>query len=73
MRQRIYELRKVIYNQSSRGALRLATEDDIDSVAPWILAFEKEALMAEGDLSDARENAISKINSGDLYYFVEIL
>lgn len=66
MRQRIYELRKVIPPRSSRGALRLATEDDVELVAPWIFAFTEETLTG-GDMAEARETAMSKISERDLY------
>ncbi len=66
LRQRIYELRKVIPTESNRGALRLATENDIDLVAPWIFAFTQEALSG-GEMAEARESATSKINERDIY------
>jgi predicted GNAT family acetyltransferase len=66
LRQRIYELRKVIPPRSSRGSLHLATEDDIELVAPWIFAFTQEAL-SRGDMADAQKSATSKIREHDLY------
>lgn len=66
LRQRIYELRKVIPPQSSSGALRLATEDDIELAASWIFAFTQEALSG-GDLAEARETTTNKINDRDIY------
>ena len=66
IRQRVYELRKVIHPESNRGALRLATEDDIDLVAPWIFAFTQEALPG-GDMAGARETAVNKINERNIY------
>jgi len=66
MHQRIYELRKVIPPESSRGRLRLATEDDVDLVTEWILAFQKEALTG-GDRAEAYEIAKSRIGDRDIY------
>ncbi|MGH7599335.1 MAG: GNAT family N-acetyltransferase [bacterium] len=66
MRQRVYELRKVIPPQARCGALRLAAEDDIELVASWIFAFTDEALTG-GDMAEARETAMSKISERDLY------
>jgi len=66
MRQRIFELRKVIPPESSRGRLRLATEDDVDLVTDWILAFQKEALTG-GDRAETYEIAKSRIGDRDIY------
>ncbi|MGH7450871.1 MAG: GNAT family N-acetyltransferase [bacterium] len=66
MRRRAFELRKVKHPEPTRGALRLAAEDDIDLVAPWIFAFTQEALPG-GDMAEARESARSKITERDIF------
>ncbi len=66
MRQRIYELRQVIHPESNRGALRLATKNDFDLIAPWIFAFTQEAL-SSGEMAEARESATNKINERNIY------
>ena len=71
MGMRIYELGKVIPPQTSRGALRLAAEADLELVARWILAFENEALNG-GEIAEARETAKAKIAAGDIYIWEDL-
>jgi predicted GNAT family acetyltransferase len=66
MQRRAFELRKVIHPESTSGALRLATEADVELVAPWIFAFTQEALPG-GDMAEARKSAMSKITERDIY------
>jgi hypothetical protein len=66
MRQRLYELRTVIPAQTAPGALRLASENDLDLVARWIGEFSTEALPG-GDMAKSRESAASRIALRDVY------
>ena len=66
VRQRVYELRQVVHPGSTRGGLRVATEDDLDLVTKWAATFNREALM-ERDLREAEEVAPSAISRRELY------
>ena len=54
--QRVYELRQVTSSAGVPGALRVATESDLDLVAHWIYAFHQDAGL-EGTVEEARESA----------------
>jgi len=66
MRQRLYELRKVISPPATPGRLRLATENELELVAQWAFAFQNEALSG-GNLTEAREMVQNRINDQDIY------
>ena len=66
MRQRVYELKKVIHLGSSRGKLRVAIEDDCELVTQWIFDFQQEISMIS-DIAEAQERAKSRISDRDIY------
>ncbi len=66
MRQRVYELRQVVHPKSSRGRLRVATEDDLALVTEWAAAFNREASMGHHP-REAEEVAQSAISRRELY------
>jgi len=66
VRQRVYELRRVVYSPATSGSLRLGTEDDVDPIAKWILGFQGDTF-TEGDLAEAREQAQSRIEDRSIY------
>ncbi|MBN1220936.1 MAG: GNAT family N-acetyltransferase [Anaerolineae bacterium] len=67
MRQRIYELRNVIPpQQATPGQMRLATEDEVDLVTAWALAFQSEALQP-GDPGETREMIEHRIGQQEIF------
>jgi uncharacterized protein len=66
MRQRIYELRRVIQPPTPNGRLRLANPGDLDLVFRWTDAFIHEAEPQSGS-DDAFDIAESKIRDRQLY------
>jgi hypothetical protein len=69
--ERLYELRQVAPLAYSPGKLRLATADDVDLVAQWMMDFNAEAL---GDLEptswpQARSNAENRIRDGGISFW----
>lgn len=55
MRERTFELRRVIPPQAAPGFLRLAEESDLPLLAAWTQAFNCEALGEEMSLAEARD------------------
>lgn len=66
MRQRIYELRQVVYRGAAPGCLRGAVADDLDLLAAWFAAFHAEALHETPDPETTRDNAERRILAGDM-------
>ncbi|HEY1016622.1 MAG TPA: GNAT family N-acetyltransferase [Herpetosiphonaceae bacterium] len=67
LRERTFKLTEVTPPQPPvPGRLRPATLEDLDLLAGWVLAFEREAL-GEGMAVEAREVAESRINAGALH------
>jgi len=66
MRQRVYELKKVIRPEWSRGKLRVATEDDVELMTQWIFDFHQEALTGS-DIAEAQEKAKNRIGDRDIH------
>ena len=68
MRQRIFELREVIWPSNlNSGELRIAIEADLPLVTDWVMGFNKEALHQTIDVTTAREMAHGHIRFGQLY------
>jgi predicted GNAT family acetyltransferase len=67
MRQRIYELRKVIFPLPlTLGRFRVATADEVELVTQWSLAFQAEAL-PPGDPGETREAVERRISQQEIY------
>jgi uncharacterized protein len=66
MRERIFELSQVISPQRVEGTLRVATENDLELIIEWAVAFNQEALHTSAAL-DAREEAESKVGRQMMY------
>jgi predicted GNAT family acetyltransferase len=67
MSQRIFELRQVIPpQQSPPGQMRLATQDEVDLVTQWALAFQEEAL-APSVPGETREMIGRRISDQEIY------
>jgi len=66
MRQRIFELSKVIPPRHVAGALRVATENDLELITRWTLAFNREALHKD-DSVDAQQEAERRIRNQSIY------
>jgi len=64
--QRVYELKKVIHSELSRGKLRVATEGDAELMTQWVFDFQREALTGS-DIAEAQERAKSRISDRDIY------
>jgi len=71
MRSRLYELRTVSPPQTAPGALRLASENDLDLVARWIGEFAAEALPG-GDMAKSRESAAFRIAQRNVYLWENV-
>lgn len=65
-RQRIHSLGNVLITVEIPGTLRSATVEDIELVARWFAEFDAEAL-DEHNADAARERAIGRINSGEVF------
>ncbi len=66
-RQRVYELRQVIYRGDAVGQLRAATGDDLDLLGAWFAAFHQEALRQTPDAAASRDNAERRIAARDMF------
>jgi predicted GNAT family acetyltransferase len=67
MRLRIHELREVTpLPHPVSGQIRLATDDDVDLVTRWAVAFQAEAL-PESDPGQTREAIIQRIKEQEIY------
>jgi hypothetical protein len=64
--ERVYALTTVFHPQGVPGALRAATEDDLDRVSQWILGFHQDIGQEETPAS-VRERAEFNIANRDLY------
>ena len=71
MRQRIYELRRVIPPASTPGYLQLATPTETDLITNWALAFQAEALAPGGDPTQTRETIAYRLNQQEVYLWVD--
>lgn len=67
MRERTYELRRVIPPQAVPGFLRLAEENDLPLLARWTQAFSHEALSEEMTLSVAQDIVAFSIEQRHLH------
>ncbi len=67
MRERIYELRKVIPPRPENGHLRLAQAPDLPLLAEWTRAFSLEALGEDMEIDEAREMTGTRIDDRQLY------
>ncbi len=66
MRQRIFELSQVIPPERVEGALRVATENDLELIIEWAVAFNQEALH-KSDSLDTRQEAESRVRRRMMY------
>jgi predicted GNAT family acetyltransferase len=68
MKQRIYQLQRVVPPRPAPGRMRVATSDDLELLANWFQAFVLESQPEGHDKSieRARENARYWIDSGGL-------
>ncbi len=66
MRERVFELTDVQHPAPVEGALRKATENDLELITSWQKAFIEEA-MTDDNAADARRFATVKIASGDMF------
>lgn len=66
VRQRVYELRRVVHPKAISGRLRLAREDDVDLIARWILGFTEDTFTGD-DLAEAHRQAQSRIKDQSIY------
>ena len=64
--ERVYELRQVAPPAGVPGALRVATESDLDLVARWMFAFTQDARL-DGTVESTREIAEFRIDDRDLF------
>lgn len=60
MQMRLYALSSVDLPARQKGFLRIATEDDIDTVVDWTIEFQREALPHE-PVSSPRETILKRI------------
>ncbi len=66
VRQRLFELAKVVPPRPAPGRLRLATENDIELVGQWIAAFYKEAMENVNTPPDTRQVAATRIRRKEI-------
>jgi uncharacterized protein len=66
MRQRIFGLSQVIPPRRIEGALRVATENDLDLIIEWAVAFNQEALH-KSDSPDMRQEAERRVREQMMY------
>jgi predicted GNAT family acetyltransferase len=66
IRQRLYQLTKVIPPPATPGRLRLAAENEVDLVTQWSFAFQSEAL-GPGNLTEIRQTTQNRIHEQDIY------
>lgn len=71
MRQRVYELRRVIPPEFGQGRLRVATQDDMELIARWMTGFHRSVFRAGRPAADARELAESAIGDREVYLWEE--
>jgi predicted GNAT family acetyltransferase len=71
MRQRIYELRRVIPPASPPGRLQLATPAETDLITGWALAFQAEAHAPRGDPTQTREAIAYRLEQQEVYLWVD--
>lgn len=67
MRQRIYALTEVVASPPPPGHFRPATQDDLDLVTDWAVAFEREALAGEPDRVAAWAGMARRIGDQGIY------
>lgn len=68
VRQRAYKLTEVIPPKLPSGRFRIATEDDAELVAQWVIAFDEEALHGEsGNPEQLRASAVGRVRYGEFY------
>jgi predicted GNAT family acetyltransferase len=70
MRQRLYVLTEVRAVPNARGVLRVAGPSDVQLVADWRMAFEREAL-GEVSPSEAVAAAEGRVAAGDIFLWVD--
>lgn len=66
MRERIFELNQVIPPARVEGTLHVATENDLELITQWAIAFNQEALHTSAAL-DARQEAEHKVRRQMMY------
>ncbi len=66
MRERAYELRRVISPAAVSGCLRVATETDLPLAVDWVYRFMQDAGLP-GTVEDAHERAALRIDDRDLF------
>ncbi len=66
MRQRIFELSQVILPERVEGTLRVATENELELIIEWAVAFNQEALH-KSDSLDTRQEAESRVRRRMMY------
>ena len=67
VRERIYKLTQVTWPPAPSGHFRVATLDDLDTIAAWTQAFAAEALHQTQSADDARNDARFRIHHGDIF------
>ncbi|HEX6059040.1 MAG TPA: GNAT family N-acetyltransferase [Gemmatimonadaceae bacterium] len=72
MRQRLHALAEVRRVALPRGALRPAGPDDLELLADWVVAFEREAL-GDADVPRLRAAAARRLAAGEPYLWVDEL
>jgi predicted GNAT family acetyltransferase len=67
--ERLFELREVIHPTYSSGQLRLATDEDMELLPHWFVAFVEEALYLVETISldEARADVQRRVERGSLY------
>jgi hypothetical protein len=70
MRQRLHTLTEVRRVALPRGALRPAGPADLELLADWVVAFEREAL-GDADAARLRETAARRLAAGEPYLWVD--
>lgn len=68
IRERVYQLEKVIAPRWSAGVFRMARVGDVELTAAWIQAFHDEALPNDPPIN-TRDWAITAIADGDVYFW----
>ncbi|HZR43010.1 MAG TPA: GNAT family N-acetyltransferase [Ktedonobacteraceae bacterium] len=68
IRERLFELDSVIPPQPAPGVLRVATEDDLELVTNWLVAFVQEALPENAaEQAETRKTAPTRVANRDIY------
>lgn len=66
MRERVYELRRVIPPRAAAGRLRLGAATEVDLLTEWLYQFNVD-IFGEGNRAIARDLAVLHLQANDLY------